>query len=363
MVNHVTTPNTTTPLAVEALPLAEIDFETLLSTFHLTFSEKATEFKLHYEWVPIKAYLKNGVYNIDNVTVAEHALVDAAARRLQWWLYLYDEMAVSYAEAVSRMPLDQVLREAIAIVDGHAARFKARFSSQGDYGNTQQPPPETPNNHIQLFADVQLKYIPGRSPLPPANSELSCDAPNSEPTTTSPPTKQYTGHIDYCIGHRQVSPRTTQPLTSAINTCHLTIVKAKTPNAIYHARSQVLANIACLYYARLSAGARGDCATYGIASDGYQWIFVKITHGGVVRFSDIHDVRRLGWQVILGCIIVMAKEAMALQSLDSPRSLAQGGRAGAAEHIVTVGDDAQWLLEAPSVAARGEAVFRDMMDD
>jgi len=41
---------------------------------------------------------------------------------------------------------------------------------------------------------------------------------------------------------------------------------------------------------------------YGISSDGFKWIFVTITHGGLVKVSRLFDMACLDMSKILACL-------------------------------------------------------------
>ena len=64
----------------------------------------------------------------------------------------------------------------------------------------------------------------------------------------------------------------------------LVIVDAKTSRAVDEALPQLLAYLACLCQSRLQGG-RCDASVYGVASDRFLFLFVKITHDGVVKIS------------------------------------------------------------------------------
>jgi hypothetical protein len=70
----------------------------------------------------------------------------------------------------------------------------------------------------------------------------------------------------------------------------LVIITAKAQCAVGPALSQLLTYLACLCQSWLQRR-RTDASVYGIASDGYIFIFVKIAHNGTVMTSKYFDIQ------------------------------------------------------------------------
>ena len=65
--------------------------------------------------------------------------------------------------------------------------------------------------------------------------------------------------------------------------------------------SQLITYLACLHQSRVW-GRRTDASVYGVASDGYSFDFVMITHDGTIKISRRFDVAHGDTLKILGCL-------------------------------------------------------------
>jgi hypothetical protein len=79
-------------------------------------------------------------------------------------------------------------------------------------------------------------------------------------------------------------------------------VEAKFDGSVDQALPQLLVYLASLHESRLQRH-RSDASVYGVASDGYVFIFVTISHEGVVRLSrHFNIVQGEDMRVVLGCL-------------------------------------------------------------
>jgi hypothetical protein len=79
-------------------------------------------------------------------------------------------------------------------------------------------------------------------------------------------------------------------------------VEAKFDGSVDQALPQLLVYLASLRQSRLQRH-RSDASVYGVASDGYVFIFVTISHEGVVRLSrHFNIVQGEDMRVVLGCL-------------------------------------------------------------
>jgi len=105
----------------------------------------------------------------------------------------------------------------------------------------------------------------------------------------------------------------------------LIIIEAKKYRAVDQAAAQLLTYLACLRESRIRR-CRTDSSVYGVATDGYLFDFVMITHDGHVRISKRFDVPRDMLEV-LGCL----RHILEKTSLMSPNSTpGKDGDAGVA---------------------------------
>jgi len=106
------------------------------------------------------------------------------------------------------------------------------------------------------------------------------------------------GRVDHGIGrvlktHHNYRKRRFESLLLA--------VEAKTALNLISALSQLVVYLASIRQSRLSRG-RSDASVYGVASDGYAFIFVTITHDGILKRSKQFDVEVGEIREILGCL-------------------------------------------------------------
>lgn len=108
-----------------------------------------------------------------------------------------------------------------------------------------------------------------------------------------------TGRLDYGIG-RVIDANSAETQQRRRFQSFLVIVEAKVQFSVGQALPQLLAYLACLHQSRRQRN-RTDASVYGVSSDGYQFVFVAITHNGTVKISRVLDVlqgdmaRVLGW--------------------------------------------------------------------
>jgi len=132
----------------------------------------------------------------------------------------------------------------------------------------QDPQHKAPNSDIRVYAETSFRHkiLPGSKPL-------SC-------------TVTIADRLDYSIG--RTLPATDPWLHHRFQSL-LVIVEAKAQRAVSQALPQLLVYLACIRQSRLQRN-RTDASVYGVVSDGYVFIFVKITHHGTVMISRYFDV-------------------------------------------------------------------------
>jgi hypothetical protein len=95
----------------------------------------------------------------------------------------------------------------------------------------------------------------------------------------------------------------------------LLLVEAKFHNSVDHALPQLIVYLACLRQSRLQRN-RTDASVYGLASNGYVFIFVKISHDGTVMRSRRFDILEGEMKKVLGCL----KFVLEMTASRSPKS-------------------------------------------
>ena len=81
----------------------------------------------------------------------------------------------------------------------------------------------------------------------------------------------------------------------------LLAVMAKRAYTLEHAISPLVVYLACLRQARLSRNRR-DASVFGLASNGYVFIFVTITPDGTLKQSRQFDITGKDMMTVLGCL-------------------------------------------------------------
>ncbi|KAM6489247.1 hypothetical protein JOM56_015298, partial [Amanita muscaria] len=75
--------------------------------------------------------------------------------------------------------------------------------------------------------------------------------------------------------------------------------------------AQLVVYLACLRQSRIKRG-RSNTSVYGVATDGLSYIFVTITHEGVLKKSNLFDVRQGGLETVLGSLRYIFEMAMSM---------------------------------------------------
>jgi hypothetical protein len=95
-------------------------------------------------------------------------------------------------------------------------------------------------------------------------------------------------------------------------------VEAKSDGSVDQALPQLLVYLASLHQSRLQRH-RSDASVYGVASDGYVFIFVTISHEGVVRLSRRFDIQQgEDMRVVLGCLKYVLEKTASMSLNSAP---------------------------------------------
>ena len=97
----------------------------------------------------------------------------------------------------------------------------------------------------------------------------------------------------------------------------LLAVGAKSKDNVETALPQLVVYLACLHQARMACG-RSDCSVYGIASDEFCFIFVMITHEGVLRTSRRFNIQQGDLQTVMGCLVYILRKTADMSPTTTP---------------------------------------------
>jgi hypothetical protein len=135
-------------------------------------------------------------------------------------------------------------------------------------------------------------------------------------TITRPP-NIVVGRVDHCIG-RILETRSKDAVDQRKRCFYslVLLVEAKVERSFSQALAQLIVYLASLHESRLQRN-QLDASVYGLTSDGYVFIFVKITHDGTVMLSRHFDITRKGdLKKVLGCL----KHILEITASMSPKS-------------------------------------------
>jgi hypothetical protein len=128
------------------------------------------------------------------------------------------------------------------------------------------------------------------------------------------------GRVDHGIG-RVLTPYPNSPRKRRFHSL-LLAVEAKKAFNLGTALPQLVVYLACLRQSRLSRG-RSDTSVFGVASDGYKFVFVTISHGGELRQSREFDIGAGNMVKVLGCLKYVLERSVKM----SPNSTPEKGEA------------------------------------
>lgn len=298
------------PLPVISSPVTKLSVQEILHLFSFSYNDTPFLRDEH-------------IWDMEEDSLTENALllIDAAGTRLTCLLFLYGSVGVRDHEAICRIPADQVFLEAIGICNGQGQILLDEltkwtkdlddkdFSLKRKAGTTLERlwsslagrlKRRTPTQltRMQLFGEMDLEYT-----RPPSESD----------TSITPAIYQYTGRCDYSIGIA-LRPPLMSGKKSPLHISVLLVCEAKKHNNIAAAVNQLFGYLGILHAERKSAGKRRDCTTYGVATDGYKWVFVKVTHTGKVLKSPDMDITIDGGCAVLRALVFVLRESMKLQT-------------------------------------------------
>lgn len=187
---------------------------------------------------------------------------------------LLDNYSVNFdrsSEAVCRTAIDFILNECLTVMKGDNMEEAAGANSRL----------KTPK--VKIYGEVSFSH------------ELI-------PQGTAPPHKVViiNDRVDYAIGRvlrvnlaENAAEHRKRPFHSL-----LLLVEAKNYGGVEHSLPQLIVYLASLRQSRLQRKWK-DATVYGVASDGFAFIFVKISHDGTVKRSRWYDIMSGQLKVVL----------------------------------------------------------------
>ena len=168
-----------------------------------------------------------------------------------------------------------------------------------------QPKTPSPLNDIKIYGEVSFNH-------------------KVTPRTTMDPSPNIVigGHVDYGIGRiLKNSFKVAVEQRRRRFYSLLLVIEAKINRTVKHALYELIVYLASLRQSRLQRK-RPDASVYGVASDGFEFIFVKILHDGTVMYSRQFDISENEGDLkkVLGCL----KHVLEFTESRSPKSTPKG---------------------------------------
>jgi hypothetical protein len=140
--------------------------------------------------------------------------------------------------------------------------------------------------------------------------KVHCEVPfahtiNPMPTT---PKTIVDGHVDHGVG---IDFRCWNKVPNRRFHSLLLCVGAKLHGRLSDAAAELVVYLACLRQSRLNRG-RSNTSVYGVATDGLFYVFVTITHDGVLKESKQFSVVHGALSTVLGCFQYILETAMSM---------------------------------------------------
>jgi len=143
------------------------------------------------------------------------------------------------------------------------------------------------------------------------------------------------GRVDYGVGIVIGSWRVSNRPFHSLLLC----VEAESHGGVSVALPQLVVYLASLRQSRLNQG-RSNASVYGVVTDGFSFVFVTITHEGVLKKSRLFDVLHGNLPIVLGCLQYILETTMSM----SPNLTPEGD---ALNELEADGDDPIDLYGSP----------------
>jgi len=180
------------------------------------------------------------------------------------------------------------------------------------------------------------------TPTPWDSVQVHCELSFTHPINHIPTFEDIVvgGRVDHGVGIIIKSRRKKAPnrLFHSLLLC----AEAKFDGRLSDALSQLIVYLASLRQSRVNRG-RSDTSVYGIATDGLCYIFVTITHQGVIKKSKQFDLMHGALSTVLGCLKYILETAMSMTST----SMAEKGVSKASDELQDDADDLFDLSDTP----------------
>ena len=182
-------------------------------------------------------------------------------------------------EAGCRVALDFILCECIAVLKRGKVSGISPTQSTGDGRRT-----ATPWDNVKVHCNVSFTH--------------------TIPTT---PKAIVGGRADHGVGIVVRSKKVPNRLFHSLLLC----LEAKFSGGLDNALAELVVYLACLRQSRKNRG-RSNTSVYGVRTDGLSYVFVTITHEGLLKQSRVLNVMDGDLSIVLGCLQYILEMAMSM---------------------------------------------------
>jgi len=245
------------------------------------------------------------------------------------------------SEAACRIAVDFLLCECIAVLVSWlhislAILLKHKRLQQGKVSaiSPTQPTEDgrrtpTPWDTVKVYCEVSLTHA--INPIPTISKDTVVG-----------------GRVDHSVGITFRSKKAPNRLFHSLLLC----VNAKSHGNLFNASAQLVVYLACLRQSRVNRG-RSDTSVYGVVADGLSYVFLTITHEGILKQSRQFDIMRGGLSTVLGCLNHILEIAMSM----TPTSTLEKGMLKTSDKLEADADDLIDLDDTPYLQHNDEECY------
>jgi len=150
-----------------------------------------------------------------------------------------------------------------------------------------------------------------RTPTPWDGVKVHCEVSFTHPINHIPTSDDIVvgGRVDHGVGIviRSGKKKAFNQLFHSLLLC----IEAKFNGRLTDAFTQLIVYLGSLRQSRINRG-RSNTSVYGVATDGLCYVFVTITHQGVIKKSRHFDIMQGDLATVLGCLKYILETAMSM---------------------------------------------------
>ena len=181
---------------------------------------------------------------------------------------------------------------------------------------------------VSAFSPTQPSEDGRCTPTPWDNVKVYCDVSFTHAISKD---TVVGGRVDHGVGIIIRSRKAPNRLFHSLLLC----VEAKFHGSLLNALAQLVVYLASLRQSRVNKG-RSNTSVYGVATDGLFYVFLTITHQGVLKQSKQFDIRLGDLSTVLGGLKYILEIAMSM----TPTSTPENGMLKTSDELGADADDA-----------------------